>query len=323
MGGRPGMTVSVAIVTYNSAHTLGPLTASLQAQRGVDFEVLITDNASTDRTVELLEKLQPGACRRNLENSGYTRAQNQNIARSQGRYLLFLNPDVSFGSELLTQMAQFLDAHPEFAIAGPTVLEGPDGTCFPPRLFYPGEGMSPLEPAWVRTEIAWVNGCCLMIRREVLEELGGLDTAFFLYQEETDLCFRARRRGHRIGWCEAAELQHSGKQSQTDLSKMEKARRVYEGNVTFWQKHYAPETLAAMMRFQVGVCRLLLWLRPSVASLPGIRRESLLARLAVCEEWERLSGRRARWVEINRILLRQAALLARWVLRGSYPLDDY
>ena len=67
MGGRPGMTVSVAIVTYNSAHTLGPLTASLQAQRGVDFEVLITDNASTDRTVELLEKLQPGACRRNLD----------------------------------------------------------------------------------------------------------------------------------------------------------------------------------------------------------------------------------------------------------------
>ena len=317
------MTVSVAIVTYNSAHTLSTLTASLQAQRGVDFEVLITDNASTDETVELLEQLQPGACRRNLENSGYTRAQNQNIARSHGRYVLFLNPDVSFGSDLLAKLAEFLDAHPEYAIIGPRVVEGPDGTGFPPRRFYPGEGMSPLEPGWVRTEIAWVNGCCLMIRREVLDELGGLDTAFFLYQEETDLCFRARRRGHRIGWCEAAELQHAGKQSQTDLSKIERARRVYEGNVTFWQKHYPPQKLAAMMRFQVGACRLLLWLSPTVSSLPGVGREALLARLAVCEEWQRRKGSKARWVEISRILVRQAALMARWALRGSYPLDDY
>lgn len=317
------MTVSVAIVTYNSAHTLSTLTASLQAQRGVDFEVLITDNASTDETVELLEELQPGACRRNLENSGYTRAQNQNIARSQGRYVLFLNPDVSFGGELLAQMAQFLDAHPEFAIAGPMVLEGPDGTGFPPRLFYPGEGMSPLEPGWVRTEIAWVNGCCLMIRREVLEELHGLDTAFFLYQEETDLCFRARRRGHRIGWCQAAELQHSGKQSQTHLSKLERARRVYEGNVTFWQKHYPAHKVAAMMRFQVWACRLLLWLSLSVSSLPGVGREALLARLAVCEEWQRIHGSKARWAEICRVLVRQSQLMARWALRGAYPLDDY
>ena len=323
MGGRPGMTVSVAIVTYNSAHTLSTLTASLEAQRGVDFEVLITDNASTDQTVELLEKLQPGACRRNRENSGYTQAQNQNIGRSQGRYVLFLNPDVSFGSQLLATMAQFLDAHPEFAIAGPTVLEGPDGTCFPPRHFYPGEGMSALEPEWVRTEIAWVNGCCLMIRREVLEELHGLDPAFFLYQEETDLCFRARRCGHRIGWCQAAGLQHSGKQSQTDLSKIERARRVYEGNVTFWQKHYPPQKMAAMMRFQVWACRLLLWLSPSASSLPGVGREALLARLAVCEEWQRRQGGKVRWLEISRILVRQSQLLARWAIRGSYPLDDY
>ena len=323
MGGRPGMTVSVAIVTYNSAHTLSTLTASLEAQRGVDFEVLITDNASTDQTVELLEKLQPGACRRNRENSGYTQAQNQNIGRSQGRYVLFLNPDVSFGSELLATMAQFLDAHPEFAIAGPTVLEGPAGTCFPPRHFYPGEGMSALEPEWVRTEIAWVNGCCLMIRREVLEELQGLDPEFFLYQEETDLCFRARRCGHRIGWCQAAGLQHSGKQSQTDLSKIERARRVYEGNVTFWQKHYPPQKMAAMMRFQVWACRLLLWLSPSASSLPGVGREALLARLAVCEEWQRRQGGKVRWLEISRILVRQSQLLARWAIRGSYPLDDY
>ena len=92
----------------------------------------------------------------------------------------------------------------------------------------------------------------------------------------------------------AAGLQHSGKQSQPGLSKTERARRVHEGNVTFWQKHYAPETVAAMTRFQVAACRLTLWLRPSVSSLPGISRESLVASLAVFEEWERSRARKAR-----------------------------
>jgi len=179
--------VSIAIVTYHSALVLDALTQDLRAQRDVSYEVLFTDNGSTDGTVETLANLWPGRTQANSSNLGYTAAQRQNLARAAGRYVLFLNPDTRFDATLFKQLRQFLDSHPQFAIVGPSVQEG-DRVPFPPRRFYPGEGMLPLLPDWDRDEIAWVNGCCLMIRREVLDELGGPDPDFFLYQEETDLC---------------------------------------------------------------------------------------------------------------------------------------
>lgn len=58
--------------------------------------------------------------------------------------------------------------------------------------------MVPLEPGLRGKEYAWISGCCLAIRRAVLEQVGGFDPDYFLYQEETDLCLRVRRAGYRI-----------------------------------------------------------------------------------------------------------------------------
>ena len=92
--------VSIAIVTYHSALVLDALTQDLRAQRDVSYEVLFTDNGSTDGTVETLANLWPGRTQTNSSNLGYTAAQRQNLARAAGRYVLFLNPDTRFDATL-------------------------------------------------------------------------------------------------------------------------------------------------------------------------------------------------------------------------------
>ena len=310
--------VSIAIVTYHSALVLDALTQDLRAQRDVSYEVLFTDNGSTDGTVETLANLWPGRTQANSSNLGYTAAQRQNLARAAGRYVLFLNPDTRFDATLVKQLRHFLDSHPQFAIVGPSVQEG-DRIPFPPRRFYPGEGMLPLLPGWDRDEIAWVNGCCLMIRREVLDDLGGPDPDFFLYQEETDLCWRARQRGHRIGWCPEATVRHQGKHSQAELNRVDNLRLVYQGNVRFWEKHYAPEAVVAMMRFQLLLCAVL----PASGSMPGLQSEALHARASVCRDWIAKNHRPLHWPTALRIVARQFSLLWRWRRSGVFPLDDY
>jgi GT2 family glycosyltransferase len=120
--------VSIAIVTYHSALVLDALTHDLRAQRDVSYEVLFTDNGSTDGTVETLANLWPGRTQANSSTLGYTAAQRQNLARAAGRYVLFLNPDTRFDATLVKQLRHFLDSHPQFAIVGPSVQE--DGYSF-------------------------------------------------------------------------------------------------------------------------------------------------------------------------------------------------
>ena len=145
--------------------------------------------------------------------------------------MLFLNPDTRFDATLVKQLRHFLDSHPQFAIVGPNVQEG-DRVPFPPRRFYPGEGMLPLLPGWDRDEIAWVNGCC-----------------------------------------SEATVRHQGKHSQAELNRGDNLRLVYQGNVRFREKHYAPEEVVAMMRFQLLLCAVL----PASASMPGLQSEALHA----------------------------------------------
>jgi GT2 family glycosyltransferase len=323
--------VSVSIVLFDSSACLPDLIAALRAQTGVPFETFVIDNASRDADVarRQLADAQLGDVTWNAENVGYGRAHNQNLARFRGRYVVLLNPDVRFGADLLAHLVRFMDAHLDVAIAGPRVLEGVTRREFQPRRFYPGEGMVPLEPDLDRTEIGWLNGCCLIVRRSVLQALGGFDPDYFLYAEETDLCLRARRAGHRIGWCPNAEAHHLHLQSQLRSDADERSRRLFRGVATFWAKHYRPADVRRMAWFQLWTCRVLLVGRPLLAALA--RRWSVLApervraRRDVCRELMTTNGMRpASLGDLPvRIALRQLALLRRWLVHRHVPLDDY
>lgn len=321
--------VSVSVVTFDSAGCLGDLVAALRAQTGVSFEAFFVDNGSGDATAEMLRGAGFGDLILNPTNVGFGRAHNQNLSRFRGRHVVILNPDVRFGTDLLAHLVGYLDTQPGVAIAGPRVLEGPERREFAPRRWYPGEGMVPLEDRRPHGEIAWVSGCCMIVRRPVLEALGGFDPDYFLYAEEIDLCLRARRAGHRIGWCPSAAVHHLQHQSQPDTSAEERSRLLFRGIVTFWEKHYRPTDVRRMLRFQLWACEVLLSAGPVLRTLsrrwPALAEDRLRARRAVCGERLRARGSRGRLLaELPlRILLRQVELLARWVRQRRLPLDDY
>jgi GT2 family glycosyltransferase len=321
--------VSVSIVSYENESCVDSLLSDLRAQKGVSWEAFVFDNASSDDTVRQLSKATDVRLFASDDNIGYSAAHNRNIAASRGRYVLLLNADVRFPPDLLAHLAAHLDAHPGQALAGPTVLEGNQKQPFPPRHYYPGEGMIELEPSLQRGEIAWLNGCCLMARRDVLTELGGFDEDFFLYQAETDLCLRARRAGCSLGWVQQVSVHHLHRQSQRNISEYEYSRRLFEGSSVFWRKHYSPSDVARMARFQILMSTSVLPLdRP--LSLLGVlpltlSRDRLRARRDVCKRLlSLLPVRDARRSSFGtRIASRQSRLALEWMRHRRFPIDDY
>src|SRR5262245_5540307 len=138
--------ISVSVVTYNSAHCLPQFLECLRAQRGVAWEVFFFDNASRDETPAVLTNAALGRVIFSDDNIGFGRAHNRNATACRGKYLLLLNPDLHFEPDLFARLLQALEEHEEYGVVGPRIVEGPDRRPFPPRSFYPGEGMIALEP---------------------------------------------------------------------------------------------------------------------------------------------------------------------------------
>jgi N-acetylglucosaminyl-diphospho-decaprenol L-rhamnosyltransferase len=319
--------LSVSIVTYNNEQCLPSLLDALRQQTGVHTETYFFDNGSADGTCELIRRSGIGRLHANTENIGYGRAHNHNISRCRSKYVLMLNPDLEFGPALFAGLLAFAEAHPEYAFIGPHVLEGPAQRPFPPRYFYPGEGMIALEPGFQRKEIAWLNGCCLLGRRDAIEEINGFDPDYFLYQSETDLCLRARRAGCRLGYCAGTVVRHLHRQSQRESSEYEYAVRVFEGSAVFWRKHYQAADVLTMVRFQHWLSGILMAVHGGLSWLsfaPSISAARLRARRDVCRKILDASPPQGRALSKWRpIASRQSRLALEWIKRGHFPLDDY
>lgn len=324
-----GPQLSVSVVTHNNAECLPGFFNSLRQQTELSWELFFFDNASQDGTQQVLRAAAPGRWFASETNIGYGRAHNYNATRCSGRYILLSNPDLVFGPGVFSGLVSYLEEHPEYALAGPQVVEGRAKRPFSPRRFYPGEGMLGLKPGLRRQEIAWLSGCCLLVRREVFEELGGFDPDYLLYQEDADFCLRLRSFGYRIGSARRPIVHHLHRQSQQGLSEYEYARRVFQGSAVFWRKHYRNRDVLRMMRFQYWTSRFLLSLKPMLEWLPELptvlSEARLRARMDICRlELEQGGNRRLGVAGLpGKITLRHCHLALEWILQGRFPLDDY
>ncbi len=320
--------VSVSIVTHNNEGCADDLIRDLEAQEGVSWEAFVFDNASGDATCEIVRRSKRVSVFESEENLGYSKGHNRNIKQAKSRHVLLLNPDVRFSPDTLSGLVAYLDRHPEVAMVGPRILEGDDRRHFAPRRFYPGEGMVALEPGFRRSSIAWLNGCCILARSDALGDLGGFDEDYFLYQAETDLCLRARRRGFVLGWTPKVVVHHIHRQSQRDISEYEYGRRLFEGSAVFWKKHFAPADILGMAQFQMGSSRVLSLAGKALERVsrlpPELNPDRLKARRDVCRELiasNPAAGKPTR--AVARIALRQMRLAAESIRQGRFPLDDY
>lgn len=226
--------LSVVIPSYNTRELMEQaLRTVAEASEGLRVQVIVVDNASRDGSPEMVEERFPGAeLIRNDRNLGFGGANNIAFRRVEGRHVLLLNSDTIVRADTLRTLVEFMDAHPEAGAAGCKILN-PDGSLqldcrrgFPTPMsaFWKLTGLSRLFPRSRRfarynltyldpeetNEVDALSGSCMIVRRRVLEEVGGFDEDYFMYGEDLDWCYRMRRAGWRIYYVPATQIIHFG-----------------------------------------------------------------------------------------------------------------
>jgi GT2 family glycosyltransferase len=227
------MHCSTVIVSYNTFDlTVKAVRTALSAAEGIEHEVVVVDNNSPDGSAARLQKAFPRSefpnvrVMANSDNPGFASANNQGAGVASGEVLFFLNPDTEVHGDAIRVLYDFLSAHPEAGAAGPHVLNT-DGTdqasTFPfitPRYLIwhhlPFDALlsgSDQRDDYVpeRTEkVDIVKGCALAIRRDVFDEVNGWDESYFMYNEETELCYALAKKGYTNYFVREATITHLG-----------------------------------------------------------------------------------------------------------------
>lgn len=219
--------VAVVCVTYNAVSDVPAMLESLHAAATAPVPVIIVDNGSSDGTRELLQET-PGVRLVEQANTGYADGVNRGITEvPESHDILVINADVVAQPGAIEQLAAVLDDHGEVGIAVPALWDT-DGSLQPSLRRTPtwwrtlveavvggsragrlGESYRP-DPLGHEQDADWATGAAMLIRREVLDEVGPWDPTFFLYSEETEFCLRVRAAGYRVVCDPRAVMVHAG-----------------------------------------------------------------------------------------------------------------
>jgi len=261
------MDLSICILTRNQPELLPRCVASCLAEierEGVDAEIIVIDNASSDGSPRKVASLSPLVrLIRNEENLGFSKANNIGIRASKGTYVLILNDDTEFRPGTLGILLRVIDAHPRIGGVGPKFLN-PDGSFQPgyTRKRFPQLGGIVLDLVRLNRilegfpatrdlvtidcdaehggDAAQLGAACLLARREALEAVGLFDEEFYFYFEDTDLCYRLKQAGWRLLYCPEAQITHHGSQSFNKGLRSRKTALYFEGLICYFRKHSSP-----------------------------------------------------------------------------------
>jgi GT2 family glycosyltransferase len=234
--------LSIIIVNYNTRILLRACLCSVFRQATkTDFEVIVVDNASTDGSREMLEQEFPHVTKiYNEKNRGFAAANNQAIKQAKGEYILLLNSDTEVLDGAIQKTVAFMQQCPEASIVGCKLLNA-DRTLQPSCRSFPSPWnlftesfflfrvfkhtqlfgqyyMSHFDHDSIR-QVEVVMGAFMLIRRNVFETIGLFDEDYFMYAEETDFCYRARKAGYKTFFFPRVEIIHFGGGSTQDSQK--------------------------------------------------------------------------------------------------------
>jgi hypothetical protein len=262
--------LSIIIVSWNVKGLLGQCLASIDAGRdSLALETLVVDSGSTDSSVEMVANEFPWV--RLLpqpENVGFSRGNNVGLALATGRHLLLLNPDTQLVGHALSQMVSYLDAHPAVGALGPQLLHT-DGQIQSSRRRFPTLATGFFESTWLQpiaprrvlrgyyvqdrpddltSEVDWVVGACLLVRRQAYEQVGSLDEGYFMYSEEMDWQRRIKEAGWKVVYYPAAQVTHHvGKSSDQVVAQ----RHIYfqRSKLRYFRQYHGRFSAAALRSF--------------------------------------------------------------------------
>jgi len=259
------MDLSLCIVTYQVKDYLrGCLESLLKYPPERLYEVIVADNRSTDGTIEMLQREYPFVhIIQSDGNEGYAKPMNRALRLAQGRYVVQLNPDTQIFEGTFDKLMNFMDANPQVGICTPKVLNR-DGTLqkqcrrsearpwdtiayfsglsrfFPRSRLFGGYLQSFYDEDQIHPVQA-VSGSCMVIRREVIEQIGYLDESFFAYQEDTDYCMRARKAGWQIYYVPTAQIIHYGGKGGSRQHPYRSTYYWHRSYYLYYRKHLAQD----------------------------------------------------------------------------------
>lgn len=253
--------LSIIIPSYNTCNLLLNCLSSIYQSTNGDFEIIVVDNASEDKTVEEIEKrYEQVKILKNLKNLGFAKAVNQGLREAKGAYLLILNSDTLVSEKAIETEISFLQNHEEAGAVG-CQIRNTDGSIQPsggflPNLFNVFLWMSFLDnldflnqflkPYHMdnlnfytrQQDLGWVTGAFLLTTREMIEKVGYFDEKMFMYVEEIDWCARVSKFDRKIVFDPTAWVTHlKGSSTRHDLAGVaEEFREI----LYFFKKHKSP-----------------------------------------------------------------------------------
>ena len=220
---RDSVSISVIVVNWNRRELLERCLHSLTLQKGVDFDVVLVDNGSSDGSAEMAESEfgRSGWLNlrvlRNSSNRGFCAANNQGIAVSSSSFVALLNNDAEAEPCWLAALHSVFQDRPDVGMAASKILVYEDPTRIDKvgHLIYPdgqnrgrGSGQRDTGQFDAIEDVLWPDGCAAMYRRAMLDEIGGFDEDFFAYADDAELGLRARIAGWRCLYAPDAVVRH-------------------------------------------------------------------------------------------------------------------
>lgn len=268
--------LSIIIINYHSAHFTRKCLQSIRANAsGMYLEIVVIDNDSHDECGEMVCREFPEVVFIQSEkNLGFAGANNLGAARSQGRFLLFLNPDTEIQGTAIQSLLRALESRADAAMVGARLLNS-DGsvqttsiTAFPSilnqtfgaeslRRKFPKSvlwGMSALfEHHTEPVPVDAISGACMMIRREAFDAVGGFTPEYFMYAEDMDLCLKVNHAGWKVLYVPDAVVVHHGGQSSASRPESHYAAIMIRESMAQFMKRHKGRSYAAVFRFVTGL----------------------------------------------------------------------
>lgn len=285
------MNISVIIVNYNVKYFLEQCLYSVQAALGkTKGQVIVVDNNSTDESIQYLQPKFPFVqFIANKENTGFAKACNQGLAIATGEYILFLNPDTIVPEDCFEKCIAFFNTTPDAGALGIKMIDGggkflkESKRSFPSPLtsLFKLSGLSSLFPKskmFARYhlghldnnqnhEVSVLAGAFMMIRKSILDKIGGFDETFFMYGEDIDLSYRIQQAGYKNYYFADSTIVHF-KGESTKKGSMNYVHMFYNAMSIFVRKHYG-QGKAGLFTSLIHVA---IWFRAVFSAIGGFMR---------------------------------------------------
>ena len=255
------MEISIIIVNYNTCDlTLQCLQSVYEKTINVEFEVIVVDNASSDKSIEMIKKMFPQAkIIESVENLGFGKANNLGAKYANGDYLFLLNSDTILVSNVILEFYRFMQQSPQVAACGGSLIDTLGNSVvshgkFPSLLQeFSDIGFYRLYPKWYKNHLSvgqkanegdishvdYLSGADVFIRRSVWDNIQGFFPQFFMYYEETDMFCRMRRLGYNVCLRPMLKIIHleGGSFDKSQLFNLKKYAMVFKSKVLYYQRN--------------------------------------------------------------------------------------